>query len=87
MYKSYMYTCRSSLVRETEIVSENQAPNSKQGVVALDPGVRCFQTLYAPNGGYVMEWGTPKICINISSIIIAMYVFQENKTTRCTLSV
>jgi len=55
-----------------EKVSENQAPASKQGV-------RCFQTLYAPNDGYVMEWGTTNICINISTIIIAIIYFRKGR--------
>ncbi len=59
-------------------MSENQAPKSEEGIVALDPGVRCFQTLYmyAPNHGYVMEWGA-YILIFISTTFI-------KQSLRCT---
>ena len=53
-----------AIPQEAEIVSESKAPNSKQGIVALDPGVRVFQTLYTPDG-YVMECGTRNLCVNI----------------------
>ncbi len=33
-----------AIPQEAEKVSKNQAPASEEGVVALDPGVRCFQT-------------------------------------------
>jgi transposase len=49
----HYYVC---LVRQVAIRSENQAPTSPQGVVALDPGVRTFQTCYDADG-LVAEWG------------------------------
>jgi hypothetical protein len=57
----------ANIPQKVEIVSENQAPvskKSKPGTVALDPGVRVFQTLYTPEG-YVMECGTRNFCVNI----------------------
>ncbi len=65
-----------AIPQEAEIVSENQAPKSKQGVVALDPGVRVFQSLFTPDG-YVMEWGTKNLCINI------LNNFHHNHSNMC----
>ena len=42
--------------RQVEIWSENQAPKSYHGVVALDPGVRIFQTTYDADG-LTTQWG------------------------------
>jgi len=40
-------------------LGENQAPKheSDKGVVAIDPGVRCFATLYGPQNRTVTNWG------------------------------
>jgi len=42
--------------REVEKKSENQAPQTLESIVALDPGVRTFQTTYDA-AGLTSEWG------------------------------
>ena len=49
----HYYVC---IPRRVAIWSESQAPKSYHGVVALDPGVRTFQTCYDADG-LVTEWG------------------------------
>lgn len=45
-----------ALPRQVAKRSENQAPSSLESVVALDPGVRTFQTTYDASG-LATEWG------------------------------
>jgi len=49
----HYYLC---IPRQVEKRSDSQAPTSHHGVVALDPGVRTFQTCYDADG-LVTEWG------------------------------
>jgi putative transposase len=49
----HYYLC---IPRQVEKRSESQAPTSQQSVVALDPGVRTFQTCYDADG-LITEWG------------------------------
>lgn len=50
-----------ALPRQITKRSETQAPSSREGVVALDPGVRTFQTTYDADG-LATEWGKGDMC-------------------------
>ncbi len=45
-----------AIPRQVAKRDENQSPQCKESFVALDPGVRTFQTTYDVNG-LVTEWG------------------------------
>ena len=45
-----------AIPRQVARRDENQAPRSQESIIALDPGVRTFQTTYDVNG-LVTEWG------------------------------
>jgi len=53
----------TAAIPKEAVKSENQAPPLQLKVASLDPGVKCFQTIYTTDG-YVMECG---LCINILS--------------------
>mmetsp|Transcript_4982 Transcript_4982/g.10368 ORF Transcript_4982/g.10368 Transcript_4982/m.10368 type:complete len:602 (+) Transcript_4982:467-2272(+) len=52
----HVYFC---FLREEKKRPMDQAPKAHHGVIALDPGVRSFQTMYDADGRAI-EWGTGK---------------------------
>jgi len=76
------------LPRQVARRSETQAPSSHEGVVALDPGVRTFQTTYDADG-LATEWGKDdmrqifRLCC-VADKLQAAWKFKSDSKRRAT---